>query len=641
MDQILEYREGKRDRMQVLRDRPAGSLEPEERLELVKGSIRAHAATMIDPYPRFRTIRNRVQELEGPRPQQEREVASWSRQLIRDCQIWSTLTWFGFDAREQHPELNDLINQGGEFSRDVKEMLGEIEDNLMETCIDRWKQIHADQPVELSVNPYYHPIGPLITNYHDVEEALPDAALPERSVAWPEDARWHLREARRVANDVLGIDSPGLWPSEGSISPDFLDLVIEEGFAWAASDQALLSRSDPVPDDSPSPHLDGYSYRDKLPLFFRDTRLSDRIGFDYARMDPDRAVDEFLNAIRQLPAPSDGDHPVPVILDGENPWEYFSDGGRGFLGGLYERLETGEHVQATTPSGWIERSDRADLHTLSSVGSGSWIYGNFAVWAGHELDVRAWDLLAETREALNGWRDLSKEIRTACFRALYGAQASDWFWWYGEPFSSRDDDVFDQLFRQHLIAVYERAGRTPPSYLYHPMQSGLEPQYEPPRRFVSPIINGKFDRYREWWGAAIVRHQTMGTMARVDNLIEEVRLGSDETFLYGRVQFDRPVDEKSLLSWTLNGHTLTFGPLKDESGVVNLDGTGIDSSAWAYDRVVEWKCPLEATELKPGEYCNFVLRIRKGDEVLEQLPYHDTLTVPLLDRKSAAREWTV
>lgn len=641
IQQIQTYAEGTQDQMQQLRDREASSLEPAERLDLLKGSIRAHPDTMIDPHPRFAEIRDEVQNLDGNHTDQVQQAADLPIEMVRDAQVWSTLTWFGFDARDQYPKLNAMMEQGQNFDETAKEPLRSIETELLQDCLDRWKTLASKQPIELSVNPYYHPIGPLLTNYTDVEQGLPDAALPERTIRWPEDARWHLRQARQIAKKAFNLDKPGLWPSEGSISPDFLDLVAEEGFAWAASDEALLERSHTASGNQPTSHLAGYRYQDQLPLFFRDHKLSDRIGFDYARQPTGDALDDFLGTIQNARPPKNGPYPVPVILDGENPWEYFEDAGRSFLDGLYGRLETSEQINSTTPKQWINRTRRPDLIPLSTVGSGSWIHGNFAIWAGHKLDVRAWDLLAETREALSSWDDLDEATKRDCWRSLYGAQASDWFWWYGEPFSAADDDVFDQLFRQHLIQVYKLAGRTPPSYLYHQMQTSLEPQYEPPRQFISPSVDGTDTQYREWWGAALIRQQQQNTMARVDQYFEKVRLGSDKKNLYGRVDFETSPDPEACLYWQLNGHELFFGPFKDGQGTIQMNDRTLTNTNWVYDQLLEWELPLDETNLQPGEYCEMALELRHESSALERLPFHNSLTVPLLDRKSQAREWTV
>ncbi len=77
-----------------------------------------------------------------------------------------------------------------------------------------------------------------------------------------------------------------------------------------------------------------------ISVIFRDHFLSDLIGFVYSRMDAGAAADDFLRRIRENCAGilgSGRDALVPIILDGENAWEYYDRNGRPFLRELYRR----------------------------------------------------------------------------------------------------------------------------------------------------------------------------------------------------------------------------------------------------------------------------------------------------------------
>ena len=50
-------------------------------------------------------------------------------------------------------------------------------------------------------------------------------------------------------------------------------------------------------------------------------------------------------------------------------------------------------------------------------------------------------------------------------KEIYMAEGSDWFWWYGEPNNSGQDNIFDFLFREHLKNAYKILGINPPKYL--------------------------------------------------------------------------------------------------------------------------------------------------------------------------------
>ena len=84
----------------------------------------------------------------------------------------------------------------------------------------------------------------------------------------------------------------------------------------------------------------------QIGVVFRDHFLSDLIGFVYSAWTPPKPRDDFLNRIREncrgiLAAGRDA--LVPIILDGENAWEYYDRNGRPFLRHLY-RLISGRRA---------------------------------------------------------------------------------------------------------------------------------------------------------------------------------------------------------------------------------------------------------------------------------------------------------
>src|SRR5260370_22214627 len=95
----------------------------------------------------------------------------------------------------------------------------------------------------------------------------------------------------------------------------------------------------------------------------------------------DGAVD-FMGRIRDNCAPilnAGRDALVPIILDGENAWEYYDRNGRPFLRELYRRISEDRQMIATTVGDALAR---LQPRPLDHIFPGSWINANFDGWIG-------------------------------------------------------------------------------------------------------------------------------------------------------------------------------------------------------------------------------------------------------------------
>ena len=110
---------------------------------------------------------------------------------------------------------------------------------------------------------------------------------------------------------------------------------------------------------------------------------------------------------------------------------------------------------------------------IDDLWAGSWISHDFSTWIGEDEENRAWEYLAETRAVLakyeQGVRTTSPENLEQAQIAMYIAEGSDWFWWYGSDQNSGSDDAFDQQFRDTLRQVYVMLGEEPPDFLDVPV----------------------------------------------------------------------------------------------------------------------------------------------------------------------------
>jgi hypothetical protein len=255
---------------------------------------------------------------------------------------------------------------------------------------------------------------------------------------------------------------------------------------------------------------------------------------------------EHLIRLRNLLSDRLDDAVVPVILDGENAWEYFPNDGSEFLDGLYEALAEESLVQTVTFS---EAAEQVKPTSLSGLFAGSWINHNFRIWIGHQEDNAAWDLLTEARNTLEEFEkshpDHPAEKLKAAWRQIYIAEGSDWCWWFGEEHRGANNAQFDAIFRRHLMAVYDLLGIECPIRLLNPIyRSGASLKPVLPDTVLTPTVDGTLTHFYEWAGAG--HYDCLpkgGAMHRVDRYLERIQFAYDQDQFYIRLDF---VDRDSL-----------------------------------------------------------------------------------------------
>jgi len=502
--------------------------------------------------------------------------------------------------------------------------------------------------IELSASPYCHPILPLLIDTRQARRARPEIPLPLEPFVAPADATAQIERALGRHAKAFGERPRGMWPSEGSVSPEAVALAVRSGVRWLASDEGVLWASLP----------EGQRTRERLyrpwklvteagdvGLLFRDHELSDRIGFVYSRWSARDAVSDFLERLRRIGREQRGTHAplVSVILDGENCWEHYPDDGGPFLEGLYAALEAAEDIRTLTPSEAI--AARAPLDALPGLHSGSWIDADFHIWIGHPEKNRAWDLLARARRALVE-SGATWESHPRAWEALFAAEGSDWFWWFGDDHYTSDRVLFDRIFREHLQAIYEHSGRTAPAELRQPV-AGARPRADGrmPIGFVAPRIDGKRTGFYEWHEAgAIALGSGGGSMHHGGSRIRDLLYGFDSARLYLRLDpasgnaapRELSVEVLAPLSTRIavsagggGGATITGG-----------DGAPVPGAEAAFGEVVEMALPFGALGARGGEPVEIIVHVLESGAPIESLPEDGTLRIVVPDEGYRARTWS-
>jgi alpha-amylase/alpha-mannosidase (GH57 family) len=319
---------------------------------------------------------------------------------------------------------------------------------------------------------------------------MPDAPLPE-SPLYPGGrprAVAHVLSAKKYHERIFGEIPRGMWPAEGGVSHAALSLLAENGVQWAATGQSVLANSlqkckQDIGDKNAylyKPYRVTNGEKDIL-CFFRDDHLSDKIGFEYAKMHSSDAVSDFVHSLEGIHAAntSQSSQVVSVILDGENAWEYYPYNGYYFLNELYANLANHPDIQMTTFSDMVNQykapSKAKGLPVLADVSAGSWVYGTFSTWIGSKDKNQGWDLLCAAKKVYDSVLNqnvLTADELLACERQLAICEGSDWFWWFGDYNSSDSVSSFDKLYRRNLVNLYTLLKQPVPDVLNVAISAG-------------------------------------------------------------------------------------------------------------------------------------------------------------------------
>jgi alpha-amylase/alpha-mannosidase (GH57 family) len=613
-----------RDRHLALGLKPAAELTAEEARWMVANGFHAPYAQMIGPYPRYA-------ELHAARMAHR----AFEERDLRDLQVWHKLAWMDPDLLVTDPRLMALVHHGHDYTEDHKSVLRDIELELLSKVIPEYREAGARGQVELATSPFYHPILPLLCDSDAHLHAHPEAARPRVRFARPEDARLQIDRAIAFHEAAFGQRPSGMWPSEGSVSDQALQLIADAGLSWVATDEDILARSLGQP---MRPELLYRPYRVGTAgpaALFRDHALSDRIGFHYKSWDATAAAEDFVGHVREAGrryAEATGGEVgvVSVILDGENAWEYYPGGGRPFLRALYGALERATDIETLT----MAEAASEPAAPLAGVFPGSWINGDFYIWIGHRDDHRAWDQLSAARTTFDARQALvDGASRERALEEILIAEGSDWFWWYGDDHSSDHDAEFDELFRRHLRNAYAALDAPIPDELFHTnISTGSGPDRLQPSGPLTVTLDGRDTSYLEWVGAVSPSlARTGGAMQEVAaaSLIEDVMVGLSADALCLRVK------GSGLISALADGAALALIVGGSNVRVIPLERAWVGVGA-----IIEAAIPFDAIGVTSGSELQFAIQVQnRSGLVLETVPHGRCWTVIVSNSSWSASDW--
>ena len=207
------------------------------------------------------------------------------------------------------PAVRELSEKGADFTEEDKAALLDKQHELLAAVLPEYRgggRARADRNFDHAVLPSDPPAALRHRYRARLEPAL--RPLPHPPFRYPEDAREQLAAGAQFHERIFGKPPAGLWPSEGSVSDQALEIATELGFKWFATDEGVLGRTRisvsggtpaAIPENGRRPvHARGVSSAatKQMSGFFRDHYLSDLVGFVYSRMGAEAAAEDLHRA---------------------------------------------------------------------------------------------------------------------------------------------------------------------------------------------------------------------------------------------------------------------------------------------------------------------------------------------------------
>ncbi len=616
-------------------------LTAEEEISILDLFFMANNERMIEPYDRYyQLLKKKLTD------------TSFSHQDFTDLQVWYNLCWVGESWKSKAP-FDRLFRKGSGFSEEDKLSVIEGHYLIMREVIPIYRRLIQSGQIECSVTPFYHPILPLLCDTTVAGISDPYSIELDPPYRYPEDADTQIRRAIGFYLSRFQELPEGMWPSEGSVSAEACALMRDAGITWAAADQGVLAHSETV---TPSTHFLPHRLETSagtLMMVFRDHGLSDAIGFQYSKMNPEKAAKDFIrrvenireHLIRRNENPSD--YLVPVILDGENCWEFYEQNGLPFLTTLYGLLSESDTIRTTTIGRFINSKPIESFPEITRLHPGSWINHNFRIWiGGHPEENAAWTLLKEAREWLREQTETgyhNEETLRQALEEIYIAEGSDWFWWFGNDHWAHNKHQFDDLFRYHLRRVYEILNGHVPAALHRPiMDTGADTQaIRPPSGRISPKLDGRISHFYEWRMAGVYESKRdSDTMNISDGWIYKIYFGSDSENIFIRVDF---FDDKIAEIRDGRNYTIKIELTEPVSRIWLLTQKPEikNSPSTIFDEVFEMAIPIRDLELMAGKTVAFYVSVMEGDTEVIRRPSRQPVRFELPDDYSDRYLWSV
>jgi len=558
-------------------------------------------------------------------------ILDFSHNELLDLEVLFLLSWCGNFLRQNNPTVKALLEKKQYFTQENKQQLINELILFLPTIVDFYKELEQKGKITICTTPYYHPITPILFDHKSAQEAKQNVTLPNITSNFQEYGVKNTLYAIDYFEKLFGKKPSGFWPAEGSVNFQTAELFAQNNLQWFCTDEEILFKT--LQNNTKTniyKNYNLYTTNGDIQVRFRDHHLSDAIGFDYSQKDPKAAAIEFVKHLENIYESCDFSPLVNVILDGENAWEFFPNNGWDFFNELYSLFESTPWLQTVTMDEITTDSEILTVN-ISQLATGSWINGNFDIWIGSKEKNQAWELLDLTKQEFNKLKDKLDATTTELIEKEFMiALGSDWFWWYGDDHFTLQAKEFDELFRKHLINIYQYLQAEVPQQILTPIVHNHQKNsfYTKPINFIYPKIDGIKSDYFEWLNSGVIDiKKEFSVMDSSKSIVKHVRYGYCKEKLY--IFFDgnfKKIKEHSILKMIINTIEFEIELNKSNQTIIKDDVT-----LFACNVNDNIELEILQKDIIIGQKIDFKFFIIENNLTLQSFPLYGNFTIEIED----------
>ena len=144
-------------------------------------------------------------------------IDSFSDQDYADIMANFTLCWIDKRFKHCYEGLDYLLDKEKDFTLEDRQKIYEIQLQIIKDILPTYKKYQDEGKIEISTNPYYHPILPLLINLRESNYPYSEN-LPNVLLGGVKDAKEQVARALNKFEEIFGKRPRGMWLSEQCVS---------------------------------------------------------------------------------------------------------------------------------------------------------------------------------------------------------------------------------------------------------------------------------------------------------------------------------------------------------------------------------------------------------------------------------------